>query len=104
MEYSIYKFYPGQKIIADFYCEYSSVIIAIIPEIQKDGHIMNLIVYKDWNKYKKYYDYHCEREILLSTRLRLIKEKIENGYKEDIPKSFNKIVKSYKIDRIEHLL
>ena len=115
MEYQIYKFYPGQKIITDFHCEYSSEVVAIVPEVQKNGYVMNLIIYKDWNKYKKYYDYHCEREIPLSVRMKLIKEKIEDTEDQEyidsckqfnlkipkIPKSYKKIIKLYKIDRIE---
>lgn len=112
MEYQIYKFYPGQKIITDFHCEYSSEVVAVVPEVQKNGYIMNLIIYKDWNKYKKYYDYHCEREISLSFRMKLIKEKvIDNDYRKfyqeykvitkSMPKSYKKIVNAYEIDRIE---
>ena len=103
MDYNIYKFYPGQKIITDFYCEYSSEVVAVIPETQKNGYIMNIVVYKDWNKYKKYYDYHCEREIPLSCRMKLIKDKIKDKNMKDIPKSYINIVNSYKIDRIECL-
>lgn len=106
MEYVIYKFHKGQKIIVDYHCEYSSEVVAIIPEVQPNGYIMNLIVYKDWNKYKKCYDYHCEKEISLSFIMKLIKEKINNNEKFSdckisIPKSYKSICNKYEIDRIE---
>ena len=66
----------------------------------------DLIVYKDWNKYKKCYDYHCEKEISLSFIMKLIKEKINNNEnfndcKIYIPKSYKSICSKYEIDRIE---
>lgn len=93
MDYKIYKFYPKQKIIVNR--KYSSEVVATISETQKDGYIMNLIIFKDWNKFKQRYDYHVMREIELSFMMELMT-------KEDLNASFKSITKKYEIDRIEH--
>jgi len=45
---------------------YTSFVVEVVPEMQPSGEEMNLIVYKDWNPYKKIWDYHVDREINLS--------------------------------------
>ena len=38
---------------------------------------MNLIVYKDWNPYREYWDYHVKREIELSILMKIYKDELE---------------------------
>lgn len=75
MKYIAYEFHPGMEIVADN--KFTSFVVDVVPEIQPDGYEMNLIVYKDWNPYKKIWDYHVAREIELSTLMRLYKEEFE---------------------------
>ena len=75
MKYIAYEFYPEMEIITDR--KFTSFVVAVVPEMQPNGYDMNLIVYKDWNPYREYWDYHVKREIELSILMKIYKDEFE---------------------------
>lgn len=94
MEHTIYRFYPGQEIITDW--KYKSTVVSVLEDTYNDGMKVKLIVYKDWNQYRKFYDYHILREFEVSSLMDTIKIAYENG----VPcphNSWKEIIKKYKV-------
>jgi len=99
MEWKIYEFNPGQEIIINR--NYISYVVDTIVDKQKDNSEIELVIYKDWNKYKQIWDYHIQRTIILSFQVDLYKN--EEIWKDmDCPnkKRYKKICDNYKIKSI----
>ena len=95
MEHTIYQFYPGQEIITDW--RYKSTVVSVLEDTYNDDFKVKLIVYKDWNQYKKRYDYHIAREFEVSGAMDLIRRCFESDGYECPHKSWLKIIKKYKV-------
>lgn len=96
MEWKIYEFNPGQEIIINR--NYISYVVNTIVEKQKDNSELELVIYKDWNKYKQRWDYHVQTIILLSFQVDLYKkEEIWKDSNCPNKKRYKKICDNYKV-------